>query len=73
MILQYTLRKKIRGYHVKLTQRLDDYYNTGHFYWTVEDNKGNILMAASSTGGVPDKITYNDLYELFERWWRDRR
>jgi len=73
MIVQHTLKKKIRGYHVKLTQRLDDYYNSGHFYWIVEDKRGNILMAGASTGGVPDRVVMKDLEELFDRWWQNWR
>jgi hypothetical protein len=73
MIIPYTLRKKTRGYRVKLTQRLDDYYNVGHFYYVIEDKRGSIMMAGSSTGGVPDRVMMKDLDELFERWWRDRR
>jgi hypothetical protein len=56
-----------------ITRGIDDYYNTGHYHYVIEDQKNNVVMAGSSTGGIPDRVMMKDLEELFERWWRDRR
>ena len=63
-----TIRKKIGNLKIKTTQYPIKDYGFGHYYWVIEDSRGNIRAAGYSGGSPPDILKEKDVIDIFNRW-----
>ena len=69
----YTIKKTIKEYTLKITQHLRTEYNFGHYNYYIEDSDENVVHAGYSTGAPPDKIDKSFVNNLLNDFIRDRK
>lgn len=67
----HTIRKKMGSLKIKVTQYLLEEYSFGHYFWVIEDSRGNVKGCGWSGGSPPNKLRESDAMELFRQWEED--
>ena len=68
LTISVTLEKNGQSYFVKATQKLNPEFNIGHYSGYIEDSKGNVVDAFTSTNAPKDPITVEELADHLNRY-----